>query len=75
MEADTTKYFEKLGKRYAKLPFEDPLYENIPPMTYDERLAFNRGYQKGLDGPSLPAKLFVAGLAIVVILAIVGFVK
>lgn len=67
--------YYKLGRRYARRPFEDPFYENLPTMNFDEMAAFNRGYDDALNGPSIGAKLFVAALGIIIVLAIIGFVK
>jgi hypothetical protein len=67
--------YYRLGKQYASRPFDDPLWEDIPAMDYQQRIEFNRGYDDGLNSPSLAAKLFVATLCIIVVLAIIGFVK
>lgn len=48
---------------------------DIPVMSLEETVEFNRGFDRGESEPSIGAKLFVSALAIIVILAIVSFVK
>lgn len=67
--------YYRLGKQYALRPFDVEFLEEIPAMSYEERQEFNRGYDDAMNSPSIAAKLFVAFLAIIVILAIIGFVQ
>lgn len=69
------KNFYKLGKQYASRPFDDPLFEDIPPMNWEERQAFNRGYDDALNSPNIGPKMFVFALVAIVVMAIVSFVK
>lgn len=67
--------YYKLGKRYARRPFEDPLYESLPTMDFEQMAAFNKGYEDGEKRPSIGAAFFVLFLATVVVCGIVVFIK
>jgi hypothetical protein len=45
---------------------------DIPLMTLEQTAEFNLGFDRGESEPSLTAKLFVAALGIIVVLAIIG---
>ena len=48
---------------------------DIPLMTLEQTAEFNLGFDRGESEPKLTAKLFVAFLGIIAVLAIIGFVR
>lgn len=73
MQGKEINYY-RLGKKYARCTFDDPMWESLPCMDEPQRIEFNRGYDDALSGPTLEGVLFVLFLISVVVLAMVMWI-
>lgn len=64
-----------LGKQFANTPPDAAEWLDVPAMSYEERLEFNRGYDDASKESRIFAKLFVAALVIITILGLFGLVR
>ena len=71
MRAD---YYYTLGKQFANTPPDAAEWLDVPAMTFEQRLEFNRGYDDASRESRIVAKLFVAALVIIAFCGLFGLV-